>query len=207
MIELSDLKTYLKITDNTQDAFLQNCIEYTIEKMSAYCRRDLRYGVKYDVISGNLNTEISLNVYPADSVSYIRYRNESTMPPGGGHNQFNVDLFNGEPAADNIYLDNENGDILLLKGFFLPKGISNVEIKYYAGYTVSAPNPACETPKDLKSVCLMASAEFFLKSVQGDSRLGIKSRTDEFEDGTRKQRIFTDEDYSIILNRYKESRI
>jgi hypothetical protein len=207
MIALNDLKTYLKITDNVLDSFLQECIEYTIEKMSAYCRRDLRYGAKYDVISGNLNEEINLKVYPVDSVSYIRYRDESTMPPGGGHNQFNIDLFSGEPVEDNIYLDNENGDILLLKGFKLPRGMSNVEIKYYAGYTVSAPNPVCETPKDLKSVCLTASAEFFLKSSQGDSRLGIKSRSDNFEDGTKKQRVFIDEDYSIILNRYKESRI
>lgn len=207
MIELNDLKTYLKITDNALDTFLQECIEYTIEKMSAYCRRDLRYGAKYDVISGNLNAEINLKVYPVDSVTYIKYRDESTMPPGGGHNQFNTDLFNGEAVEDNIYLDNENGDILLLKGFILPNGISNVEIKYYAGYTVSAPNSVCETPKDLKSVCLMASAEFFLKSIPGDARLGIKSRSDNLQDGTKRQRVFIDEDYSIILNRYKESRI
>lgn len=207
MIELQDLKTYLKITDNLQDEFLQECIEYTIEKMSAYCRRDLRYGAKYDVLSGNFDQVINMRVYPVDSVLYIRYRNEITMPPGGGHNQFNVDLFNGEPVEDNIYLDNENGDIVLLKGFVLPRGVSNVEIKYYAGYTVSSPNPVCETPSDLKSVCLMASAEFYLKSEQGDSRLGIKSRSDDFQDSTRKQRVFKDEDYSIILNRYKESRI
>lgn len=207
MIELQDLKTYLNITDNTQDTFLMECIEYTIEKMTAYCRRDLRYGAKYDVISGNFDSVINLKVYPVDTVLYIRYRNESTMPPGGGHNQFNVDLFNGEPAEDNIYLDNENGDIVLLKGIVLPPGVSNVEIKYYAGYTVSSPNPVCETPSDLRSVCLMAAAEFYLKSFQGDSRLGIKSRNDDFQDGTSKQRVFTDEDYSIILNRYKEVRI
>lgn len=207
MIELQDLKTYLKITDNMQDAFLQECIEYTTEKMTAYCRRDLRYGAKYDVINGNFDSVINLKVYPVDTILYIKYRNESTMPPGGGHNQFNIDLFNGEPAADNIYLDNENGDIVLLKGIVLPPGLSNVEIKYYAGYTVSSPNPVCETPSDLKSVCLMASAEFYLKSFQGDSRLGIKSRNDEFQDGTSKRRVFFDEDYSIILNRYKEVRI
>jgi len=207
MIQLQDLKTYLKIEDNTQDAFLQECIEYTIEKMSAYCRRDLRYGAKYDVISGNYSSVVNLKVYPVDYVSYIKYRDEGTMPPGGGHILFNIDLFSGEPVEDNIYLDNENGDIVLLKGFILPKGICNVEIKYTAGYTVSSPNPFCETPSDLKSVCLMASAEFFLKSYQGDSRIGIKSRNDKFQDETDRQRVFADEDYSVILNRYKESRI
>lgn len=41
MIELQELKEYLNISDNNYDAFLMKCIEYTTQKMMAYCRRDL----------------------------------------------------------------------------------------------------------------------------------------------------------------------
>lgn len=129
------------------------------------------------------------------------------MPPGGGHNQFNKDLFNNQPVVDNIYLDDETGRILLLKGKKLPNGISNIEIKYFAGYTVNSPKPICETPSDLKSVCLMASAEFFLKSFKGEGRLGLKEKKESIPGLRSYEYVYLNEDYTIILNRYKESRI
>ncbi len=183
------------------------CIEFTTQKMMAYCRRDLIYGVKYDVLSGYNQNIINLKVYPVDSVVYIHYRDEWTMPPGGGHGQFNKDLFNNNPVIDNIYIDEHTGRILLLKGYTLPPGTSNIEIKYFAGYSVNSPNPVCETPSDLKSVCLMASAEFFLKSFKGEGRIGLKGKKENISGLRSTEWIFNDEDYSIILNRYKEIRI
>ncbi len=207
MIELQELKEYLNISDTIHDPFLMKCIEFTTQKMMAYCRRDLVYGVKYDVISGNNQDIINLKVYPVDKVIYIHYRDEWTMPPGGGHNQFNKDLFNNKPVEDNIYLDENTGRVVLLKGYTLPIGTSNVEIKYLAGYSVNSPNPVCETPLDLKSVCLMSATEFFLKSFKGDGRIGLREKTEGITGLRNNEWIYKEEDYSVILNRYKEIRI
>ena len=202
MIPVDDLKEYLNIKGSELDSFLNKIIDYTTEKLSAYCTRDLRYGVMYDVLSGNASAEIELIKYPIERISYIKFRDEANIPPGGGHSQFSVDLFNGSPVDDNIYLDKFYGRILLLKSFSMPVGNKNIEIKYYAGYTADSPDPDCETPNDLKSVCLMISAEFFLKSFQGEGRLGIKSRAKDVPD-IRLTETFENEDYTVILNRYK----
>lgn len=208
MTNLSDLKEYLKISGSELDTFLQKAIEFTTEKMSAYCRRNLRYGSRYKVISGDCGNETSLDSVPVDYIEYIRYRDESSFPPGGGHGQFNKDLFNGENPNDNIWFDEQTGRLILLKGRIFPEGNSNIEIKYFAGYTVSAINPVNETPEDLKSVCLMASAEFYLKSFQGEGRLGLHSRAREEPESKLKQvDVFKDENYNIILDRYRKIKI
>ena len=205
MIELADLKEYLKISDNASDGFLQKCIDYTTERLSAMCGRELRYGVKYDVLDGREQVLFKLNTFPVEKIIYIHYRDENSES-NNTHELFNKDLFNGEPPEDNLYLNNERGEVYLLNGLFLPEGIKNIEIKYYAGYTVNAPEEINETPLDLKSVCLMASAEFYLKSNKGDGRLGLSSRH-QSENGILIQENFKDEDYSSILKRYKDMRI
>jgi hypothetical protein len=205
MIELADLKEYLKIADNTQDVFLMKCIDFTTERMSAMCGRDLRYGAKYDVIDGREQVLFKLNVFPMEKIIHIHYRDNSS----GSVNKrelFDKDLFNGQPPEENLYLNNERGDVYLLNGIFLPSGIKNIQIKYYAGYTVNAPEEINETPLDLKSVCLTACAEYYLKSMQGEGRLGLSARH-RTENGISYQENFKDEDYSSILKRYKDMRV
>ncbi len=205
MIELQELKEYLKISDNSSDAFLQKCIDYTTDRMSAYCSRDLRYGLKYDVLDGKEQSLFKLNVYPVEKIIYIHYR-DNDKSDGVNHEIFNKDLFNGQPPEDNIYLNNERGDVFLLNGIYLPEGLKNIEVKYYAGYTVNAPEEINETPLDLKSVCLMASSEFYLKSFQGEGRIGLSSRH-KILNGETLQVTFRDEDYSSILKKYKDIKI
>ncbi len=208
MTDLKDLKEYLKITGSELDEFLQKTIEFTSEKMSAYCRRNLRYGSRYKVISGDCGNETSLDAVPIDYIEYIKYRDENNIPSGGGHEQFSIDLFGGESPAGNIWYDEQTGRLILLKGLTFPEGNSNIEIKYFAGYTVSAPNPVNETPEDLKSVCLMASAEFYLKSFQGEGRIGLHSRAkEELESKLKQVDVFKDENYNIILDRYRKIKI
>jgi hypothetical protein len=99
--------------------------------------------------------------------------------------------------------------LILLNGFLLPPGESNVRIKYFAGYTQNAPDPVNELPNDLKWIALLMTAESFLKSFQPGSdgnftkRTGLSRLDAENADNTRYSFIYKDEDFETILNKYK----
>lgn len=207
MIALDDLKYYLNIADSTQDEFLLKLIDMSIERISNLCRRNINYGTRYDIIDGNNQNLIWLRDYPAERITSIKYRKET--------GSFDHDLFENGNINDNIYIDKLTGKLILLNNYLLPAGISNVQIKYYAGYLDNAPDPANETPKDLKSIALLMSAELFLKSFQNvgeetTKRLGllsfdhvIKSEGNE----SRRSYSYKEEDYDILLQKYKSLRV
>ncbi|MCX6163218.1 MAG: phage gp6-like head-tail connector protein [Ignavibacteriae bacterium] len=207
MITLAELKEYLYIQDNANDEFLLKLIDMSTARINNLCGRELNFGSRTDILDGNSENVIYLFGYPVQEVIYIKYRETNQG--------FTHDLFEGGSLADNIYLVNKTGKLILLNGFNLPEGISNVEIKYYAGYYDSSPIPECETPKDLKCVCMMMSAELFLKSFRSfDSEYGARLGLERYEHGTDEgtnssRRAFTyrDEDFMPILRKYRALRL
>jgi hypothetical protein len=207
MVNLQELKYFLNITDNSQDEFLLSVIDMSIACINNLCRRTINYGVQYDIDDGNGQNLIWLNNYPVEKIVWIKFRKET--------GSFDYDLFNGSPIENNIYLDKVSGKLILLNNYILPEGISNIQIKYFSGYTDEAPDPVNETPQDLKSIALMMSAEIFLKSFQDaggeySKRLGIERFDHIQKDGTSETSrsiTFKNEDYSKLLEKYKSLRV
>jgi len=207
MITLDDLKYYLNISDSAQDEFLLKLIDMAVERINNLCRRNINYGVRFDVIDGNGQNLIWLKDFPVEKVIHIKYRKET--------GSFEHNLFTEGTIEENIYIEKTNGKLILLNNYILPAGLSNIQIKYYSGYLDNAPDPVNETPKDLKSIALLMSAELFLKSFQNMNdecarRLGLL-RFDHVIKGNdnESKRSFTykDEDYELLLQKYKSLRV
>jgi len=207
MITLTELKEYLYIQDNTNDEFLLKLIDMSTARINNLCGRELNFGARTDILDGNSESMICIHSYPVQELLHIKYRETKQG--------FTHDLFEGGSISDNTYLVRKTGKLILLNGFKLPEGISNIEIKYYAGYYDESPIPECETPKDIKSVCLMMSAELFLKSFRSfdneyGSRLGLeRSEHTTLEGANSLRRAFTykDEDFMPILKKYRALRL
>lgn len=207
MISLDDLKYYLNITDNSQDEFLLKLIDMSIERINNLCRRNINYGVRYDIIDGNGQNLLWIKDFPVEQIVWIKYRKET--------GSFEHNLFESGSISDNTYLHKITGKLILLNNYVLPIGVSNIQIKYYAGYSDNAPDPVNETPKDLKSIALLMSAELFLKSFQNvgeeiTKRLGLLSFDHVIKgEGNESRRGFSykDEDYEILLQKYKSLKV
>jgi len=207
MISLDDLKYYLNISDTSQDDFLLKIIDMSVGRINNLCCRNINYGTRYDIIDGNGQNLIWLKDFPAENITSIKYRKDT--------GSFDHNLFDNGSISDNTYLDKITGKLILLNNYVLPVGISNIQIKYYAGYLDNAPDPVNETPKDLKSIALLMSAELFLKSFQNAGeectrRLGllhfehvIKSEDNE----SKRTFTYKDEDYENLLQKYKSLRV
>jgi hypothetical protein len=201
MITLDEIKYFLNITSTAHDEFLLSLIDMTTARINNLCGRNTNYSSNYDIRSGNGDTVFALKNYPVEKIESILIR-ENT-------GSFDKDLFGGEPPEDNIFLEKETGKVILLNGFMLPAGESNVRIKYFAGYTQNAPDPVNELPNDLKWIALLMTAESFLKSFQPGSdgtftkRAGLSRLDIENTDNTRYSFIYKDEDFETILWKYK----
>lgn len=207
MISLDELKYYLNISDSSQDEFLLRIMDMSVERISNLCRRNINYGARYDIVDGNGQNLIWLKDFPVEKIISIRYRKET--------GSFDHDLFNRDSITENTYLDKITGKLILLNNYYLPTGISNIQIKYYSGYLDNAPDPVNETPKDLKSIALLMSAELFLKSFQNvgeecTKRLGLLHFEHTIKgEGNESRRSFTykEEDYDNLLQKYKSLRV
>ncbi|MFA5404116.1 MAG: phage head-tail connector protein, partial [Ignavibacteria bacterium] len=138
MISLDDLKYYLNISDTSQDEFLLKIIDMAVERINNLCRRNLNYGIRYDIIDGNCQNILWVRDYPVEQIVSIKYRKET--------GSFEHNLFDTGNLSDNIYLDKLTGKLILLNSYVLPVGASNIQLKYYAGYLDNSLDPANETP-------------------------------------------------------------
>ncbi|MDD5360915.1 MAG: phage head-tail connector protein [Ignavibacteria bacterium] len=208
MINIDDLKYFLRIKDTSQDNFLRKIIDMTTARINNLCKRKLSYSRIYEILSGKNENIIRLSNYPVEKVDSVMVREETGT--------FSADLFGGKPVEENLFCEQDSGKIILLNGFTLPAGNSNIRIKYFAGYIENANDPINELPPDLKWVALMMSAESFLKSFQycGDEnltrRIGLE-RMDilKKDSGSETKYSFTykDENYDSILEKYLSVKI
>ncbi len=208
MINLDDLKYFLGITTGTHDNFLRKIIDMSTARINNLCRRKMNYARIYEIVSGRSEQIINLSNYPVEKVESIMYRDETGT--------FSKDLFDGKPIEDNLFVEQETGKIILLNGFLLPAGNSNVRIKYYSGYIENASDPINELPADLKYAGMLMSAETFLKSFQagaddaysrrtGLERLDVHRKDDTTE--TDYTFVYRDEDYDKIIEKYISNKI
>ncbi|MCE1164986.1 MAG: phage head-tail connector protein [Bacteroidetes bacterium] len=208
MISIDDLKYFLGINDASQDNFLRKIIDMSTARINNMCRRRMNYSRIYEIISGRNEQIIHLANYPVDKVESVMYREETGT--------FSKDLFGGKPLSDNLFLEQETGKVILLNGFMLPAGNSNIRIKYFAGYIENAEDPVNELPADLKYAAMLMSAETFLKSFRkagdefftkriGLSKLDIHRKEESIE--TIYSFTYRDEDYRSIIEKYISDKI
>ena len=206
MISIDDIKEFLNlpVEETTYDVFLTKMRDQSIGRINNYCRREINYGARIETIDGKGEDIFLLKNYPLDSVDYIKYRESNSG--------FDHELC--DPATDIIPV-NKIGKIILLNGITLTEGKSNIQIKYFAGYSDDAEASECQIPQDLKYACLIMTVESFLKSFQAfdnqlGSRFGMARFTHSLSDGTNDSRIdylFKEENYYDILKRYRSTRI
>lgn len=205
MVSIDDIKEFLNLQSPDCDVFLTKMRDQSIAKINNYCRRQLNFGSCYDYISGNYEQTFLLLNYPVDSIVHIKYRKESTG--------YDYDVV-ASPISD-LILINRIGKIILKGTTALPVGDTNIEIKYYAGYSDDAETAYCQVPQDLKHACLLMTVDSFLKSYkdidnQKGSRFGMEHFIHTVSDSINSSRVdlkYKQDDYLQILKRYCATRI
>jgi hypothetical protein len=185
IVSLSAVKSYLKITDNTQDDNLQTWINMVSDSIE----RTIRGPVAAQVFQDEL--------HDGDGTSRISVLNTPLISLQ--HNSSEDVKYREDPLSDWVVLEEEIGYITIkadkpwhihLYQSVFPAGTQNVKLCYRAGYET--------IPGAIMQVCIEAVAEMFKQSNQGSGRLGQSSRaittghnggaTDNFIDLTDKHR-------------------
>ena len=144
MVSIDDIKEFLNlpVEETTYDVFLTKMRDQSIGRINNYCRREINYGARIETIDGKGEDIFLLKNYPLDSVAYIKYRENNSG--------FDHELC--DPATDIIPV-NKIGKIILLNGITLTEGKSNIQIKYFAGYSddliiAAEATPPAEPPSE-----------------------------------------------------------
>lgn len=156
LCSLDDLKTFLEITDDTQDEHLANLILRATAFVETYCRRQFAEREHTDWFTGDGTREVRLSQYPVVSLSVVQdvyVAQAFNYGASDEHEDWECDLGAG---------------ILTLLGdkfhAWPPKGY---KVVFVAGYD--------PIPEDLRQVCVeLAAAKFYLKDSQ---RSGVASKT------------------------------
>jgi len=77
MISIDELKQYLKISDSSQDAFVQTCVDNAVSNVNDYCCRDFRAGAYTEFVSGKGTPGIKIKNCPLNSVSLLQFYDTS----------------------------------------------------------------------------------------------------------------------------------
>lgn len=133
LITLEELKTYLWITDNSEDDLLNNLIEYSSDFIKNYTWRDFEASDYTEYINWNGERKFNLKQFPIISLNSFKY---------------NTWTFTSEVWVDfdeDTYKIEKETWIMFLN-FFLNVWIKNIEIKYRAWYE--------EIPWNIKNIAL-----------------------------------------------------
>ena len=122
MVTVEEVKQFLNIEVNDQDVFIGNLIQMAISRMNNICNRELIYSERTDIRDGLGQAVFFLKNYPVEVIDSINFREEKEG--------FDKPLFGEKTPAGNLYLVKRSGKVILLNGFYLPRGIANVEINY-----------------------------------------------------------------------------
>jgi len=192
MITLQELKTYLNITDDTKDVFLQACIDASVREIEDYCKRKLTSGTYTEYIDGKDKTEIYLRNSPLHSVTSISVYNY--------YDSYDSIFTSGDTASNSTIILTATNSIKLLKGYYFFKGCKNIKVVYVSGYDTDT------APQDLKSVLKeLASLKFYNSPLSGHARLGKAS--DNVNSATGESTSFQTPDWKTVLNTYRLQNI
>lgn len=139
MITVADIKQYLNITDNSQDAFLQSLINSTVSEIENYCDRNFAYAIYSENYDGNDSSTLELKSYPPLSVTEIWYYDEET------ENYEDIIDGDGDTIANSTELVDDR--LILRKDYTFTSSYNskNIVIEYLAGYK-------CETGTGMVSI-------------------------------------------------------
>ena len=197
LITLDDLKTYLKITSSTLDDFLTDAIEKAGAQLDVVTNRRLLYQTDEEIYFGNGLDRIFTKNFP------VAYVNEVTVYNKNGDYEY-IDLFDTpDTVSDSLLVQKHGKRLLLKKGYIFPKDMF-IQIDYTWGYDI-AQSGEHTTPEDLQAAVIQLAADYYLKSFQGDSRLG-KSAVNVGGAATAGTK-YTPVDLTNIIARYRVKNI
>ena len=143
IITLSDLKSFLGISDNSKDANLQIFVDSANEFVPRYCRRvfDSTAYVK-ELYDGPGTNKLILNQYPIISIEGIWEYGDPVSERG---------VYTSILDIDGYYIKDPRSGIIY-HGLCWQLGRGSIEVSYTAGYAT--------IPADLKHATLLVAAYF-----------------------------------------------
>lgn len=192
MITLQEIKTYLNITDNTKDAFLQTCITASVNELEDYCKRKLTSDTYTEYLDGNDRTEIYLRNTPLQSITSISVYNN--------YDSYDDIFTTGDTASNSTVILADTNSIKLIKGYYFFKGCKNIKVVYLSGYDTDT------APEDIKSVLKeLTTVKFYNSPLSGHARLGKAS--DNINSATGESTTYKDPNWKTVLNKYRLTNI
>lgn len=197
LIELQDLKTYLKITGSELDDFLTDAIEKVSETLNTVTNRRLEYSQEQEYYIGSGLEYIFTKNFPVAAVQSVKVFNKN-----GDYTY--ASLFDPPDTVEDSLLIQKHGERLLLKkGYVFPKD-RFIELNYTWGYDITQ-SGEYKTPEDLQAAVIQLAAEYYFKSPQGDSRLGVSAR--DVGGAATTGMKFEPVDLSYIVKKYRRINI
>lgn len=178
LITLSELKSYLWISDDSEDAILNIFVDSASSFVKSYLDRNIEKEDYTEYEDGDAQRIIVLDNYPVNSITSFEY------------NEWTIDSPDfQEIDASKYKLKPETGKIFLT--FYKTRWFQNYKIKYNAGYD--------SIPWDLKLATLKLAASYYnWKESDGVDRETVAGDSISFET----QEI--NSDVLAILNEYKD---
>lgn len=152
LIETADLKTWLGITGDSENAFLARLAAGLDAAARSYLRRNILSAEYTRYLDGLGRKWLYLPEYPVTAIADLRV----AMPPWGGVGNDNafptaaIWARNSDFIADTLDESEENQGRLTSIRTAWPRGIANIKVQFTAGYAA--------VPQDLKlALCQFAS--------------------------------------------------
>lgn len=123
LVSLSQAKSFLRITDSSQDTEISFLISSASLAIANYLQRDLPSAVRSETRDGNGKQLMMLLNFPITAVSSVLI-NGVSIPASTGFN------------TSGYYYDK---DTLYLRGYYFQKGQQNIQISYTAGLATVPP--------------------------------------------------------------------
>jgi len=151
LCQLSDVKTYLGITDSNSDAVLNALAANVSAAVEAYCNRTFASASYTETRNGGCGPKMFLMNGPVTAVASVAVGGQSVPP--------------APDAASGGYVFDSNV-VYIRPGGSGPqefhKGIQNVVVQYTAGYA--------SVPPDVSQACVLWIAAIFAKRTRIDKR-------------------------------------
>jgi hypothetical protein len=155
---LQEIKDWLKITDNSQDAILTSTQAAVEAAVKAYVDTDFTTTTKTELLDGSRSDTIVLEGYPIISVSAIYF-----YPNTSGAEGSLVDLESYIVKPEAIYLTN----------LYTPAGRGKVRVDYTYGYA--------SVPDDVKMAVKLGVEAFMARRARKTVGVGSRSKEGESE--------------------------
>ena len=159
-----EFKTHEKITDNSEDEFIDQLALATTAYVENFCRRSFAKTAYTESYDGTGTDVLILRNWPVNSVTEINIDPARTF---GASTIVLASTYVVSTNSGRVQLINQVDNILVTGGLF-SKGIKNVQVKYDAGYLDTA-----SVPWDLKLGAMRWASTLRTRRTAA----GIRSRT------------------------------